>query len=68
MDSGSKMEKLGRNGMAEWKLFHEVLVNDTLEGKKAKWEYIKSLPEMEKVVLEVVKHFGKLEDIKVYRG
>jgi hypothetical protein len=67
MDSGSKMEKLDRNGMAEWKLFHEVLFNDTLEGKKAKWEYIKSLPEMEKVVLEVVKHFGKLKDIKVYR-
>ena len=67
MDSGAKMGKLDRNGMAEWKMFHEVLFNDTLEGKRAKWEFIKSLPEMEKVVLEVVKRFGKLKDIKVYR-
>ena len=62
------MEKLDRSGMEEWKSNQEVLFNDTPEGKKAKWEYIKSLPEMEEVVLEVVKHFGKLKDIKVYRG
>ena len=53
--------------MAEWMMFHEVLFNATLEGNRAKWEFIKSLPEMEKVVLEVVKRFGKLKDIKVYR-
>ena len=62
------MEKLDRSGMEEWKSNQEVLFNDTPEGKKAKWEYIKSLPEMEEVVLEVVKHFGKLKDVKVYRG
>tara|TARA_R110000824_G_C14865304_1_gene641684 strand:+ start:334 stop:522 length:189 start_codon:yes stop_codon:yes gene_type:complete len=62
------MEKLDRSGMEEWRLNHEVLFNDTLEGKKAKWEHIKSLPEMEKVVLDLVKHFGKLQNIKVYRG
>ena len=61
------MEKLDRSGMEEWKSNQEVLFNDTPEGKKAKWEYIKSLPEMEKVVLDLVKHFGKLKDIKVYR-
>ena len=45
-----------------------MLFADTPEGKRAKWEYSKSLPEMEEVVLEAVKHFGKLKDIKVYRG
>jgi hypothetical protein len=62
------MEKLERNGTEEWRSNHEVLFNDTPEGKQAKWEYIRSLPEMEKVVLDVVKHFGKLGGIKVYRG
>ena len=62
------MGKPERNGMNEWRWEDEVLYADSPEGKRAKWEYIKRLPEMEKVVLEVVKHFGKLEDIKVYRG
>ena len=53
--------------MNEWRWEDEVLYADSPEGKRAKWEYIKRLPEMEKVVLEVVKHFGKLKDIKVYR-
>ena len=61
------MEKPGRNGTNEWRWMDEVLFADTPEGKRAKWEYIKSLPEMEEVVLETVKHFGKLKDIKVYR-
>ena len=45
-----------------------MLYEDSPEGKRAKWEYIKRLPEMEEVVLVVTKHFGKLKDIKVYRG
>ena len=53
--------------MNEWRWEDEVLYEDSPEGKRAKWEYIKRLPEMEEVVLEVVKHFGKLRDIKVYR-
>ena len=67
-DSGSRMGKPERNGMNEWRWEDEVLYSDSPEGKRAKWEYIKRLPEMEKVVLEVTKHFGKLKDIKVYRG
>ena len=58
-------EESGRRE-SRWKA--EVLFADSPEGKRAKWEYIKRLPEMEKVVLEVTKHFGKLKDIKVYRG
>ena len=54
--------------MNEWRGEDEVLYEDSPEGKRAKWEYIKRLPEMEAVVLEVFKHFGKLKDVKVYRG
>jgi len=54
--------------MTDSKWMDEVLYEDSPEGKRAKWEYIKRLPEMEEVVLEVTKHFGKLKDIKVYRG
>ena len=32
----------------------EVLYADTPEGKRSKWAYIKSLPEMEEVVLAVL--------------
>ena len=60
--------KRGRNGMTDSRWMDEVLYEDSPEGKRAKWEYIKRLPEMEKVVLEVTKHFGKLKDIKVYRS
>ena len=67
-DSGSRMGKPERSGMNEWRWEDEVLYEDSPEGKRAKWEYIKRLPEMEAVVLEVTKHFGKLKDIKVYRG
>ena len=67
-DYGSRTVKRGRNGMTDSKWMDEVLYEDSPEGKRAKWEYIKRLPEMETVVLEVVKHFGKLKDVKVYRG
>ena len=67
-DSGSRTGKRERNGMNEWRWEDEVLYEDSPEGKRAKWEYIKRLPEMEAVVLEGVKHFGKLMDVKVYRG
>ena len=60
-----RREESGRRE-SRWK--DEVLFADSPEGKRAKWEYIKRLPEMEEVVLEVTKHFGKLKDIKVYRG
>ena len=45
-----------------------MLFSDTPEGKRAKWEYIKTLPELHEFVLTAFKHFGKLEDVKVYRG
>ena len=60
-----RREESGRRE-SRWK--DEVLFADSPEGKRAKWEYIKSLPEMEAVVLEVFKRFGKLKDIKVYKG
>jgi len=44
-----------------------VLFNDTPEGKRAKWEYIKSIPELHEFVMVAFKHFGKLGDVKVYR-
>lgn len=44
-----------------------MLFNDTPEGKRAKWEYIKTIPELHEFVLTAFKHFGKLEDVKVYR-
>ena len=54
--------------MTDSRWMDEVLYEDSPEGKRAKWEYIKRLPEMEAVVLEGTKHCGKLKDIKVYRG
>ena len=62
------MGRREESGKRESRWKGEVLFADTPEGKRAKWEYIRSLPEMEAVVLEVFKRFGKLKDIKVYRG
>ena len=62
------MGRREESGRRESRWQDEVLFTDSPEGKRAKWEYIKSLPEMEAVVLEVFKHFGKLKDVKVYRG
>ena len=45
-----------------------MLFNDTPEGKRAKWEYIKDRPDIHAVVMACYKHFGKLEEVKVYRG
>lgn len=63
-----RMGRREESGKRESRWKDEVLFADTPEGKRAKWEYIRSLPEMEAVVLEVFKRFGKLKDIKVYRG
>ena len=62
------MGKQGKSGMRESKWKAEVLFDDTPAGKRAKWEYIKSRPDLHTVVMEAFKHFGKLEDVKVYRG
>jgi hypothetical protein len=62
------MVKRERNGTKGSRWREEVLFNDTLEGKRAKWEYIKTIPELHEFVLTAFKHFGKLEDVKVYRG
>jgi len=61
------MEKRGKNGRRGWRWKEEVLFNDTPEGKRAKWAYIKSIPELHEFVMVAFKHFGKLEDVKVYR-
>ena len=61
------MGKRERNGWRESRWKEEVLFNDTPEGKRAKWEYIKTIPELHEFVLTAFKHFGKLEDVKVYR-
>ena len=45
-----------------------ICFSDTPEGKRAKWEYIKTIPELHEFVMVAFKHFGKLEDVKVYRG
>ena len=62
------MGNLGGSGEREWRWKAEVLFDDTPEGKRAKWEYIKSKPDLHAVVMECYKHFGKLKDVKVYRG
>ena len=56
-----------RSGTRESRWREEVLFNDTPEGKRAKWEYIKAIPELHEFVMIAFKHFGKLEDVKVYR-
>jgi hypothetical protein len=62
------MEKRERSGRREWRWREEVLFNDTPKGKRAKWEYIKDRPDIHAVVMACYKHFGKLEEVKVYRG
>ena len=62
------MGRQGKSGTRESRWREEVLFNDTPEGKRAKWEYIKTIPELHEFVLTAFKHFGKLEDVKVYRG
>jgi hypothetical protein len=62
------MAKRGESGKRESRWREEVLFNDTPEGKRAKWEYIKTIPELHEFVLTAFKHFGKLEEVKVYRG
>jgi len=61
------MEKRGRSGTRESRWREEVLFNDTPEGKRAKWEYIKRRPDIHAVVMECHKCFGKLADVRVYR-
>ena len=62
------MAKRGESGKRESRWKEEVLFSDTPEGKRAKWEYIKTNPELHEFVMVAFKHFGKLEDVKVYRG
>jgi len=62
------MAKRGESGKRESRWKEEVLFSDTPEGKRAKWEYIKTIPELHEFVLTAFKHFGKLEDVKVYRS
>ena len=44
----------------------EVLFSNSPKGKRLKWEYIKSMPEMEEVVRLVSETFDPPEDVKVY--
>ena len=60
-----RREESGRRE-SRWK--GEVLFEDSPEGKRAKWEYIKAKPDLHAVVMECYKHFGKLSDVRVYRG
>ena len=59
-------EKQGENGMEEWRNMEEVLFSNSPKGKRLKWEYIKSLPEMEEFVRLVSETFDPPEDVKVY--
>ena len=61
------MGRQGKSGTRESRWREEVLFNDTPEGKRLKWEYIKARPDLHAVVMACYKHFGKLEDVKVYR-
>jgi hypothetical protein len=56
-------------GTKEWQLFHEVLFENSPEGKRAKWEYIKkNMPEIAKFILQVNEVFGKPSEVRIYRG
>jgi len=61
------MGRQGESGRRELKWKAEVLFDDTPEGKRAKWEYIKARPDLHAVVVECHECFGKLADVKVYR-
>ena len=61
------MVKRNQSGSTAWKSGDEVLFNDSPEGRRAKWEYIKTKPDVHTVVMACHKHFGKLADVKVYR-
>ena len=61
----ARQEEIGRR---ELRSKEELLFRDTPAGKRAKWEYIKSIPELHEFVMIAFKHFGKLGDVRVYRG
>ena len=54
--------------MTAWKSGDELLYNDSPEGRRAKWEYIKTKPDIHAVVMACHKHFGKLADVRLYRA
>lgn len=62
------MGRHGKSGTRESRWREEVLFNDTPEGRRAKWEYIKTKPDIHAVVMACHKHFGKLADVRLYRG
>jgi len=62
------MAKRNQNGSKGWRSEDEILFNDSPEGRRAKWEYIKTKPDIHAVVMACHKHFGKLADVRLYRG
>jgi hypothetical protein len=62
------MVRQRQSGSSGWKSTDEILFNDTPEGRRAKWEYIKTKPDIHAVVMACHKHFGKLADVKLYRN
>jgi hypothetical protein len=62
------MVKQRESGSTAWRSEDELLFNDSPEGRRAKWEYIKTKPDIHAVVMACYKHFGKLAEVKVYRG
>ena len=62
------MAKRNQNGSKGWRSEDELLFNDSPEGRRAKWEYIKTKPDIHAVVMACHKHFGKLADVRLYRG
>jgi len=62
------MAKRNQNGSKGWRSEDEILFNDSPEGRRAKWEYIKTKPDIHAEVMACHKHFGKLADVRLYRG
>ena len=62
------MVKQRESGLTAWKSGDELLYNDSPEGRRAKWEYIKTKPDVHAVVMACHKHFGKLADVRLYRA
>ena len=62
------MVRQRQSGSIGWKSTDEILFNDTPEGRRAKGEYIKTKPDIHAVVMACHKHFGKLADVRLYRG
>jgi hypothetical protein len=61
------MAKQEENGTQDLKKMEEMLFERSPQGKRNKWEQIKSMPEMEEFVRLVSEVFGPPTNVKVFK-